>query len=61
MTKPMATDAPEKIEVETKRIACDGGGGTLGHPKVYLEMGEADDVQCPYCGRDYQLKASVGS
>lgn len=45
----------ESIEVTTKRVACDGGGGALGHPKVYLEMGTASEVICPYCSRRFIL------
>ena len=26
--------------VQSKKVSCDGGGGSLGHPKVYLEMGD---------------------
>ena len=33
-------DHPEKIVVTTKKIACDGGGGALGHPKVWYDMAE---------------------
>lgn len=33
---------PEEIVVSTKRVACDGGGGALGHPLVYMDMGEDD-------------------
>jgi len=50
----MSVDAPETIVVEDHRVACDGGGGPLGHPLVYLEMGHAHEVQCPYCGRLYR-------
>ena len=32
--------APETVETENTRVACDGGGGALGHPRVYLEMGD---------------------
>lgn len=46
---------PEEIEVSTKRVACDGGGGALGHPLVYLEMGEDDAVDCSYCDRRFVL------
>ena len=45
----------ETIEVETKRVGCDGGGA-LGHPLVYLEMGQKSSIVCPYCSRTYQLK-----
>ena len=41
----------EKVTVETTSPACDGGGGALGHPRVYLTMGTADSVECPYCDR----------
>ena len=48
--------APENIEVAVKRIACDGGRGALGHPKIYLEMGAASEVVCPYCSRRFVFK-----
>lgn len=47
--------ADETIYVNDKRVACDGGGGALGHPRVFLEMGEKDDVVCPYCSRHFVL------
>jgi uncharacterized Zn-finger protein len=43
---------PETILVETHRVACDGGGA-LGHPLVYLELGEDGRVVCPYCSRAF--------
>lgn len=49
----MSIDAPETIPVDEHRVACDGGGGALGHPLIYLEMGHEKEVQCPYCGRLY--------
>jgi uncharacterized Zn-finger protein len=52
----MPVEAPEIIEVETTRVSCDGGGGALGHPKVYLEMGDEGYVECPYCDRRFVLK-----
>ena len=33
-------DHYEVIETDSKQVACGGDGGALGHPKVYLEMGE---------------------
>jgi uncharacterized Zn-finger protein len=49
--------APELIVVRSGRVACDGVGGALGHPRVYLEMGEANFVECPYCDRRFVLAA----
>ncbi len=33
-------------------VCCDGGGGPLGHPKVYLSL-EKGVAECPYCGRRF--------
>jgi len=58
---PDLLPAPEQIEVQSRRIACDGVDGALGHPRVWLEMGEADFVECPYCDRRFVLaKGSKG-
>jgi uncharacterized Zn-finger protein len=44
----------ERIAVTTRSVGCDGGGGTLGHPLVYLRI-ENTQVTCPYCSRTYVL------
>ncbi len=41
----------EIIHVDTPTVACNGGGGALGHPKVYLNLGPKRQVECPYCSR----------
>ena len=54
---PVTAPAPtaEVVEVRSRRIACDGVGGALGHPRVYLEMGDESFVECPYCDRRFVL------
>lgn len=49
-------DIVETVEVEDTRAVCDGGVGPLGHPRVYLNMGDKDHIDCPYCGRHFKLK-----
>lgn len=49
------TTPPETIEVASETVACDGGDGALGHPRVFLTLGENGEVECPYCGRRYVL------
>ena len=51
----MTIPPPETIVVNHTRVACDGGGGALGHPKVYLEMGQENFVECGYCDRRFVL------
>ena len=41
--------------VQSKKVICDGGGGALGHPKVYLEMGDVNEIVCPYCSKLFKI------
>jgi len=47
----------ETIEIDEMIAACDGGGGPLGHPKVYLNLAPAGSVECPYCSRLFVNRA----
>ena len=58
---PDALPAPEVIAVTSKKVKCDGGGGALGHPVVYYDMGEDDFVECLYCDRRFVLAAGAES
>lgn len=49
----------ETIEVDSETVGCDGGGGALGHPLVYLTLSAEGRVECPYCSRLYVLKAGA--
>jgi uncharacterized Zn-finger protein len=61
MTKPVSTSpAPELIIVTSRRVKCDGGGGALGHPVVYYDIGEKDYVECGYCDRRFVLAEGAG-
>jgi uncharacterized Zn-finger protein len=50
----MPIDPPEVFVVNTARVSCDGGGA-LGHPKVFLQIGEENFVDCGYCDRRFVL------
>lgn len=50
--------APLVFTVTTSRLACDGGGGALGHPKIYLDLTHSGQVDCPYCGRRFVYNAA---
>lgn len=54
-------DAPETEEVTETRIACDGGGGALGHPRVWLVIPAATGwIDCPYCDKRFVLRPGAG-
>ena len=48
------TGLTETIHVDTRVVACDGGDGPLGHPRVWLRIVERQ-TYCPYCSRIYVL------
>lgn len=50
-----SASAEDKIVVDSQTVACDGGGGALGHPKVYLNMEGKGEIECPYCSRHFVL------
>lgn len=57
----MNIDAPETKIVDSYRIACDGGEGALGHPRVWLQIAETKGwVECPYCDCRYIHKDHTG-
>jgi len=43
------------ITTHKTRVSCDGGGGALGHPKTWLDMGTDNQVTCKYCGQIFRL------
>jgi uncharacterized Zn-finger protein len=49
----------EIINVDSRTVACDGGDGALGHPRVFLHI-EQESVMCPYCSRLYVLNPGAG-
>ena len=47
----------ETIEIGEMVAACNGGGGPLGHPRVYLNLAPAGWIECPYCSRRFVNRA----
>lgn len=65
MTFGAETPTPEIGQTETiiahaRNIACDGGDGPLGHPRVWLHI-EHEQIFCPYCSRIYKLAPGAGA
>lgn len=49
---PEQRDLPV-LYVTATQVACDGGGGPLGHPLTYYEVGADGKATCGYCGKDF--------
>jgi len=54
-----ATQIPA-VKVKSHRVSCAGGsdgkGGPLGHPKVWMDMGQGTSVTCKYCDLEFVLE-----
>ncbi len=50
-----AVKTKDTVVVEAPAVACEGEGGPLGHPRVYLRIGPAREIVCPYCSRRFVL------
>ena len=56
-----AHDAPEVETVTQARVACDGGEGALGNPRVWLSIPpDRGWVECGYCDKRYVLAEGAG-
>lgn len=50
--------SPDVILTSEKRVSCDGGGGALGHPKVFFEFKPGEDtLACSYCGQLFKRQS----
>jgi uncharacterized Zn-finger protein len=50
----MTAPVPETMIVTTWKVACDGDGPSIGHPRVWLTIPEDRGfVECGYCDRRY--------
>jgi NADH dehydrogenase (ubiquinone) Fe-S protein 6 len=57
----METDryTPEIAYTPSPRVACDGASDispALGHPRVYLQIGEEGFADCGYCDKRFILE-----
>ena len=53
------TDFEQQVIVASRSVSCAGGIGSSGHPNVYLNIGEKNQVICPYCSREFILNMGV--
>ena len=49
----------ETVEIDAMVTACNGNGGALGHPRVFLNLAPSGQVECPYCSRQFVNRAAA--
>ncbi|MEM6463628.1 MAG: zinc-finger domain-containing protein [Pseudomonadota bacterium] len=48
------------IEIGVKRFMCVGAKAPFDHPHEFLDMGDDDEIVCPYCSTLYKYNPSLG-
>ena len=57
-----AYPVPEEEVVRAWRVACDGGEGALGHPRVWLSIPpDRGWVECGYCDKRFVHESAAES
>jgi uncharacterized Zn-finger protein len=47
---------PKIKYVQVKKVSCEGENPEIGHPKIFLNMDEKNDIICPYCSLKFIYK-----
>lgn len=48
------SDGHRTIEIGVKEFMCVGALPPQDHPHVFLDMGDANEIVCPYCSTLYR-------
>lgn len=49
----------KKIEIGAKEFKCVGALPPFDHPHVFLDMGDENEIVCPYCSTHYVYNANL--
>ena len=49
------------IEIGAQEFMCEGELAPFDHPHVYLDMGDAAEIICPYCSTLFRYAADLGA
>ncbi len=55
------TGGVEQIAIGAREFMCIGALPPFDHPHVFLDMGEAGEIVCPYCSTLYRHDAALGA
>jgi uncharacterized Zn-finger protein len=51
----------DQIAIGVKEFQCMGASPPFDHPHVYLDMGDGDQLVCPYCSTLYRYDPGLGA
>jgi uncharacterized Zn-finger protein len=50
-----------KIEIGSREFMCVGAKPPYDHPHVFLNLGAAEEIVCPYCSTLFKHNAKLGA
>jgi uncharacterized Zn-finger protein len=48
------------IAIGVKAFMCIGATPPFDHPHVFLDVGDEEEIVCPYCSTLYRYRSSLG-
>lgn len=48
------------IAIGVTEFMCVGANPPFDHPHVFLDMGDADEIVCPYCSTLFRHRSDLG-
>lgn len=49
----------DAIEIGAREFMCIGARPPFDHPHIFLDLGTADEIVCPYCSTLYRFNAGL--
>ena len=49
----------KEIRIPARAFECIGATPPFDHPHIFLDMGEAESIVCPYCSTRYRFEATA--
>ena len=49
------------VRIGCREFKCMGDKPPQDHPHIYLNMGEANEIICPYCSTQFRFDPSLGA
>jgi uncharacterized Zn-finger protein len=51
----------QRIRIGVREFTCIGARSPFDHPHVYLDMGDANEIVCPYCSTLYLFDPALAA
>ena len=53
MSTTKVNKSDDTVHIDSLEVQCEGPSAALGHPRIYLNLGKKNEIDCPYCGKKF--------